>query len=156
MSEDQKMEVVEPTEEQGKQVEVLAEEEEIIETPAVVVEPKKKRKRSPAQMKALANARKSKAQKKRKVLKRPLKIEARALEAHAEASTFSWTSEICKVSLLGALGLASVYVQRRFDQDKPTSPVVEKSEEHAPKKKLNTTISQNKVVASKDPFVGFR
>ena len=161
MSEEEQVEVVEQVVEEPEQL--VEETVAVVEEPVVVVaEPKKKRKRSAAQVKALENARTKKAQKKRKILKKPLKVERKpATEAQEEVS-FSWTKEIAKAGLLASLGLASVYVQQQFAQEQQQQQPVVVSEtktttstttaqEMTPKKK-----QQQPRVPSKDPFCGFR
>jgi hypothetical protein len=151
MSEETDMEVeTKPVEEEPEAV-----VEEVVEdaVEAVVVEesvepavvPKKKRKRSEAQVNALAAARKSKMSK-MSSKKKPVKIER---QYETPSSDFSWTKEICKASILASLGLASIYVQQKCAQTVPPE-VVHVEEKQEPKKKPSVK------TGGKDPFAGFR
>jgi hypothetical protein len=149
MSEESHMdEVVEtkPVEEFVEEPAAVVEEvEEVVEEAPVV--PKKKRKCSEAQVKALAAARKSKMSKMSSSKKKPVKIERPYETPSAE---FSWTKEFCKASLLASLGLASIYVQQRCAQTTPE--VVQVEEKKAPQKKPSVKTGG----AGKDPFAGDR
>ena len=121
--------------------------------PSVVEPVKKKRKRTEAQVNALANARKSK-QNKHKILKKGVKIE-RGKDKNSEEGDFSWPKEIAKASLLAGLGLASVFVQQRFAQNQIPSVIVAtevkptlKEEEQPSLKRQNTSVG--------DPFGPYR
>jgi hypothetical protein len=150
MSEEADMEeVVEttPVEEAVEEPEAVVEKPEAIIEEVVVV-PKKKRKRSEAQINALASARKSKLSKMSKKPKKPVKIERQYAET--PISDFSWTKEICKASILASLGLASIYVQQKCAQTPPPE-VVQVEEKQVPKKKPSV-----KTGGGKDPFAGYR
>ena len=138
-------------------VETTPVEEVVAEEPAAVVEeeaepvepavvPKKKRKRSEAQVNSLAAARKSKLSK-MSSKKKPVKIERQYAES--PSAEFSWTKEICKASILASLGLASIYVQQKCAQTVPPPEVVQVEEK--PKKKPSV-----KTGGGKDPFAGYR
>jgi hypothetical protein len=133
------------------EVSIDVQETTVVQT---AVEPvKKKRKRTEAQVNALANARKNKAAK-HKILKKGVKIE-RGKDQTSEDSSFSWPKEVAKVSCLAALGLASVFVQQRFAQNQIRSvanvievkPVL-KDEEKPSLKRPN--------ISSGDPFGSYR
>jgi hypothetical protein len=140
-----------------KPVEAVEEPAAVVEEPEAVVEeeavepavvPKKKRKRSEAQINALASARKSKLSK-MSSKKKPVKIER---QYETPISDFSWTKEICKASILASLGLASIYVQQKCAQTPPPPPeVVQVEEKQVPKKKPTV-----KTGGGKDPFAGYR
>jgi hypothetical protein len=140
-----------------KPVEAVEEPAAVVEEPeAVVVEeavepavvPKKKRKRSEAQVNALAAARKSKMSK-MSSKKKPVKIER---QYETPSSDFSWTKEICKASILASLGLASIYVQQKCAQTIPPPEVVQVEETQVPKKKPSVKTGGG----GKDPFAGYR
>ena len=157
MSEAEVVEEVPVTEETVAEVAPVVEEEApVVVAETVVVEPKKKRKRSPAQIKWLENARKAKATKKRKVLKNPLKIEKK-YATETEEPSFSWSKEVAKAALLASLGLASVYVQQTFAQEKK-QPVVETQTTTTKDNTAAAPPMQKKKVSqsSKDPFSGYR
>ena len=106
MSEEQEQVVVEDVQEvvsEEQQVEVTVDEPVTEPQPEAlpVVVPKKKRKRSPAQIKALGNARKMKGEKKRKVLKKPLKIERNPASVSKENSDISWSRDCPKCERKG-------------------------------------------------------
>ena len=126
--------------------EVVEEAVEPVEPPVV---PKMKRKRSTAQVNALAAARKSKMSK-MSAKKRPVKIERQYEES--ASSEFSWTKEICKASILASLGLASIYVQQKCAQTIPPPEVVQVEETQVPKKKPSVKTGGG----GKDPFAGYR
>jgi hypothetical protein len=114
---------------------------------------KQKRKRTQKQIDALANARKAKANK-RKKLSKPVKIERkRAVETSADTEgDFSWSKECLKASLLAGLGLASVFVQQKLAQKPP--PLVEVQ---TPDVKNDTSAPpQRSKNESKDPFGAYR
>jgi hypothetical protein len=148
MSEETDMEV------ETKPVEAVEEPAAVVEEPeAVVVEeavepavvPKNKRKRSEAQVNALAAARKSKMSKMSSSKKKPVKIERKYAET--PISDFSWRKEICKASILASLGLASIYVQQKCAQTPPPEVV---QVEEKPKKKPSVK------TGGKDPFAAYR
>ena len=93
--------------------------------------------------------------KSREETKKPLKVE-RTHTPEAEDTSFSWSKEVAKAALLASLGLASVYVQQTFAQEKKpvvvqTTPTTTKdttTPAAAPKKKAQQP--------SKDPFSGYR
>jgi hypothetical protein len=150
MSEDSHMdEVVETTPVEEAVEEPAAVVEEVVEEavePEPPVVPKKKRKRSEAQINALAAARKSKMSKmSSKKTKKPVKIERQSAES--PSAEFSWTKEICKASILASLGLASIYVQQKCAQTPPPEVV---QVEEKPKKKPSVK------TGGKDPFAGYR
>jgi hypothetical protein len=150
MSEEADMEeVVETT--PVEEPEAVVEEPEAVEE-AVVVVPKKKRKRSEAQINALASARKSKLSKLSKMSKKPKKpVKIERQYAESPSAEFSWTKEICKASILASLGLASIYVQQKCAQTVPPPEVVQVEEKQVPKKKPCV-----KTGGGKDPFAGYR
>jgi hypothetical protein len=161
------MDIVQDSEEEVKVVEVAEDVPEVVEpvvepvaeevpvVAPVVTEPvvvKKKRKRTVAQTEALAAARQSKANK-RKKLSKPVKIERKANKKTEDSDLdFSWTKEIAKASLLATLGLASVFVQKNFaqKQQKAVEVVEVVTTEEEPQR------PQKKQKNSGDPFSGFR
>ena len=141
----------EPVEEVAETVQPVAETVQVPVAEPVVV--KKKRKRTQKQIDALTNARKAKANK-RKKLNKPVKIERkRAAETSADTEgDFSWSKECLKASLLAGLGLASVFVQQKLAQKPPQVVEVQK-----PDVKNDTPAPpQRSKNASKDPFGAYR
>jgi hypothetical protein len=148
MSEEADMEkVVEttPVEEPEAVVEDAVEAVVVEESVEPAVVQKKKRKRSEAQVNALAAARKSKMSK-MSSKKKPVKIERQYAESPNEE--FSWAKEICKASILASLGLASIYVQQKCAQTVPPPDVVQVEEKTKKKSTVKT--------GGKDPFAGYR
>jgi hypothetical protein len=125
---------------------------EPVPEPAAPVVVKKKRKRTQKQIDALANARKAKASK-RKKLSKPVKVERKHTVDITEDSddNFSWSKEVLKASLLASLGLASVFVQQKLAQKQPE--VQKKPTETA---KEDAPVPQRSKNASKDPFSAYR
>lgn len=91
--------------------------------------PKKKRKRSEAQVTQLQVARKKAAEKKRATKK--IKVEKEKTKIIGDdgfevMDEFSWKNEFAKVFILGGISLASVAVQQHFSQTKKQPPSLPK------------------------------